>query len=391
MVPMNSRPASVVFLDLAGFSHEPDPVQVEIANGFRGALQTALQESWGRELARGDLSAFLVLPTGDGAAVVLFSAPPAHPSCEFSAIWLGARMLTWAIAKRVGLRCGVNWGVLDGVQDVYGLPNVCGAAINVAQRVMDGANPGQLLVTEPFLQRLNPREGVGRGDLQFRIGGEVHELLVKHRHKIPVRSIAGDVVIGGTPVPFGMDAAPEDKWHLQVEPTILHVDERGRPRYKRPPVRLLLEHNDICFVGATNGQLADMVREAVGERPEKRWGAISVLFLSDDKLTWLADTVAGAQAKRAESARAREELAALLPSCCDKFGFFHFEKPFFFGSFWDWNRPGGRIHVSPYVWGADVRQCPGLDFVWLTAKPTAAYEAYRQGLDSLLREATPIA
>jgi hypothetical protein len=38
---------------------------------------------------------------------------------------------------------------------------------------------------------------------------------------------------------------------------------------------------------------------------------------------------------------------------------------YFGGSFFDWQRKGGRIHLSPYVWGVPATNCPGYDMAWL--------------------------
>jgi hypothetical protein len=42
---------------------------------------------------------------------------------------------------------------------------------------------------------------------------------------------------------------------------------------------------------------------------------------------------------------------------------------------------------SEYVWGLNVRQCPGLDYKWVMHKPTQASQDYRRGLEQLRGEA----
>ena len=59
------------------------------------------------------------------------------------------------------------------------------------------------------------------------------------------------------------------------------------------------------------------------------------------------------------------------------------EAPYFGGSFVDWNRPGGQIHVSPYLWGVPARECPGFDLQWLGGAPSIVYATYQRALDNL--------
>jgi hypothetical protein len=88
----------------------------------------------------------------------------------------------------------------------------------------------------------------------------------------------------------------------------------------------------------------------------------------------------------ASKRKARDELDGLLRNRAREIAFREYRFPFFFGSFLDWEAPGGRIHVSPYVWGLNVRECPGLDYKWVMHKPTQAYQHYRRGLEQLCTE-----
>ena len=53
------------------------------------------------------------------------------------------------------------------------------------------------------------------------------------------------------------------------------------------------------------------------------------------------------------------------------------------GSYVDWERRGGRIHVCPYVWGAEARRSSAFDFVWEGDTPPPPYQAYLEGLERL--------
>jgi hypothetical protein len=82
-------------------------------------------------------------------------------------------------------------------------------------------------------------------------------------------------------------------------------------------------------------------------------------------------------------AQALAALAPLLRDCADEWALYEYDQPFLFASYWSADAPGGRIHVSPQVWGQDRRRCPGIDYVWQSSLPGAAYQTYWRGLTSL--------
>src|SRR5206468_6388702 len=79
----------------------------------------------------------------DGAAVTFMGDPE---DALFSA--LAVRNM----AAEVPVRLGVNLGPVRLVKDLNGQMNIIGDGINVAQRVMSFADPGQLLVSRSFYE-----------------------------------------------------------------------------------------------------------------------------------------------------------------------------------------------------------------------------------------------
>jgi hypothetical protein len=65
---------------------------------------------------------------------------------------LFASMAMRDMAASVGVRMGVNLGPVRLVKDLNGQMNIIGDGINVAQRVMSFAGPGQLLVSRSFYE-----------------------------------------------------------------------------------------------------------------------------------------------------------------------------------------------------------------------------------------------
>ncbi len=131
---------SVVFLDIAEYSKKPVTVQLQIKQRCNELLAAALEPIASRDR--------VVLDTGDGAAITFLGDPE---DALFVAMSLRSAVLG---APGVGLtlRIGVNLGPVRLVRDLNGQMNIIGDGINVAQRVMAFAEPGQLLVSRSFYE-----------------------------------------------------------------------------------------------------------------------------------------------------------------------------------------------------------------------------------------------
>jgi TolB-like protein/class 3 adenylate cyclase/Tfp pilus assembly protein PilF len=82
------------------------------------------------------------VPTGDGMALIFFRSPEEPARC---AIEISEALKTH---PDIQLRMGVHSGPINQVTDVNDRLNVAGAGINVAQRVMDCADAGHILLTK---------------------------------------------------------------------------------------------------------------------------------------------------------------------------------------------------------------------------------------------------
>ena len=126
---------SVLFLDIVEYSKKPVAEQLELKQAFNRALSTALEQVPQRDR--------IILDTGDGAAVTFMGDPE---DALFSA--LAVRNM----AAEVPVRLGVNLGPVRLVKDLNSQMNIIGDGINVAQRIMSFADPGQLLVSRSFYE-----------------------------------------------------------------------------------------------------------------------------------------------------------------------------------------------------------------------------------------------
>jgi class 3 adenylate cyclase len=126
---------SVLFLDIVEYSKKPVAEQLQLKQAFNAALERALEEVAPRDR--------IILDTGDGAAVTFLGDPE-------DALFASISMRDAAAA--LGVRSGVNLGPVRLVKDLNGQVNIIGDGINVSQRVMTFARPGQLLVSRSFYE-----------------------------------------------------------------------------------------------------------------------------------------------------------------------------------------------------------------------------------------------
>jgi class 3 adenylate cyclase len=126
---------SVLFLDIVEYSKKPVSDQLQLKQEFNRVLTRSLEQVPPRDR--------IILDTGDGAAVTFMGDPEDA---------LFASMAMRDSAGAVPARLGVNLGPVRLVKDLNGQMNIIGDGINVAQRVMSFARPGQLLVSRSFYE-----------------------------------------------------------------------------------------------------------------------------------------------------------------------------------------------------------------------------------------------
>jgi hypothetical protein len=131
--------ATVVFIDIVGYSERLVTQQVELKTRLNGLVASVLEHV--------PVSDRMILDTGDGAALCFLGDPE---DALFAASNL--RASTVAIGPELALRIGINLGPLRIVKDVNGQPNMLGDGINVAQRVMSFAEPNQILVSRSYYE-----------------------------------------------------------------------------------------------------------------------------------------------------------------------------------------------------------------------------------------------
>jgi TolB-like protein/Flp pilus assembly protein TadD/class 3 adenylate cyclase len=135
--------AHVLFTDIVGYSKLPINQQrafVERLNEIvRGTDEFQAAEKAGR---------LITIPTGDGITLVFYDNPETPAECALE--------ISRALKKdpELQLRMGIHSGPVSGVIDAAGKPNVAGAGINIAQRVMDCGDAGHILLSKHVAEDL---------------------------------------------------------------------------------------------------------------------------------------------------------------------------------------------------------------------------------------------
>ncbi len=137
---------SVVFIDLVGYSKKPVTEQIRLKTSLTSNLSEAIKDI--------PVNDRIILDTGDGAAISFLGDPE---DALFVTLSLREKMIADAAATTVvegsgddAVRMGINLGPVKLVKDINGHPNIIGDGINVAQRIMSFARPGQIVVSRSY-------------------------------------------------------------------------------------------------------------------------------------------------------------------------------------------------------------------------------------------------
>src|SRR4051812_19858293 len=134
--PVELAIGHVLFIDIVGYSKlltsEQRERQQELNRIVRETEHFRAAEAAGK-LVR--------VPTGDGMVLAFFTSPDAPLRCAV-AISRAVRG-----TKQLPLRMGIHSGPVDPVEDVNDKPNLAGAGVNIAQRVMNCGDAGHILLS----------------------------------------------------------------------------------------------------------------------------------------------------------------------------------------------------------------------------------------------------
>jgi TolB-like protein/class 3 adenylate cyclase/tetratricopeptide (TPR) repeat protein len=135
--------AHVLFMDVVGYSKlltsEQTALLAELNQLVRATPHFRTAEAAGK---------LIRIPVGDGMALVFFTSPEAPVQCALE--------ICKALQEHshIHLRMGIHSGPVDPVTDVNDRSNVAGAGMNIAQRVMDCADAGHILLSKRVAEDL---------------------------------------------------------------------------------------------------------------------------------------------------------------------------------------------------------------------------------------------
>ena len=135
--------AHVLFVDIVAYSKLPVDMQRRAIRNLQNAITGT--SDYGRFHQRDQL---IILPTGDGAALVFFRDVEAPLRCSLE---LAARLQG---EGQVPVRMGIHTGPVYRIADINANRNVAGGGINMAQRVMDVGDAGHILVSKIVAEML---------------------------------------------------------------------------------------------------------------------------------------------------------------------------------------------------------------------------------------------
>jgi len=139
--------AHVLFVDIVGYSK----VSINEQRAVIDELNEVVRAS--EQFQKAEVEARLIkIPTGDGMALVFYKSPEEPVKCALEI------SRTLKEHPRLQLRMGVHSGPVSGVIDVNGHPNLAGAGLNMAQRVMSCGDAGHILLSKRVAEDLQEYE-----------------------------------------------------------------------------------------------------------------------------------------------------------------------------------------------------------------------------------------
>lgn len=133
----------VLFIDVVGYSKRLVNEQTALVQRLNRLVRAT--EQFRKADAAGKL---ITIPTGDGMALVFFTAPDAPVRCAIEINKADQE------DPKIELRMGIHSGPVDRVADVNERTNVAGAGINTAQRVMSCGDSGHILLSQRVAEDL---------------------------------------------------------------------------------------------------------------------------------------------------------------------------------------------------------------------------------------------
>lgn len=129
---------TIMFLDLVAYSKRTVDQQVTLKTQFNELVSKAIDGV--------EPSSRIMLDTGDGAAICFLG----DPEEALDSARLLRELLRQTYSDKLSLRVGLHLGPVRLLKDLNDRMNVVGDGINVAQRIMDFSDAGQIMVSRAY-------------------------------------------------------------------------------------------------------------------------------------------------------------------------------------------------------------------------------------------------
>ncbi|PYL28851.1 MAG: hypothetical protein DMF45_07830 [Verrucomicrobia bacterium] len=248
----------VLFMDVVGYSKllidDQRELQEQLSEIVRGTNCFRSAEAAGR---------LIRLPVGDGMALVFFHSPEAPVQC---AIEISNALKNY---PNIQLRMGIHSGPVNQVRDVNDRTNIAGAGINIAQRVMDCADAGHILLSKRVAEDLaHSREW--QPYLH-----DLGECAVKHGVNVSVVNLYTHEA--------GNPDVPEKLRRAQEERTARAAASRPPPMLRRRNVVIVAAILFAALVGLFLYERRPFLSSAGEPIPEKSIAVLPFTNISDNK------------------------------------------------------------------------------------------------------------
>ena len=377
---------TVIFIDIVEFSKKPTWLQSKIIKDFNDAIHKALTLLKLNDLSSPSIAGF---PTGDGLALS-FSHSDVKQLNQDDLLAFLYIIKHWGglyddeFDGKIEFRMGVHFGGVEVIQDFNGSPNFVGDTMNYCQRIMDAADPQQVLISDAAAKHyfgFNYRKSisirnpeVNEATIEFEISRQIQVIA---KHKMPLTLHVLKLV--GT-ADWWQNCEPTAKNLMTVQLTPLPKDITG------DFAQQLHNARHIALVQLTGVRLLSMLKSheiILKESLLKFW-----VFMPnpEDVTIWDYDSHRTSHQNIEEWKTYLQSIQSEYPHADIRLGLFK-SAPYYAASYLDWEYEGGVIHVSPYIWGVGVSHCPGYDSQWLGENPPPVYAAYMKGINWLRQNA----
>jgi TolB-like protein/class 3 adenylate cyclase/Tfp pilus assembly protein PilF len=253
--------AHVLFIDIVAYSRMATDDQRAAIDELNQIVQSTDEYRQAQSENR-----LLKLATGDGVALIFYHSPEDPVECALE--------ISRAIKEQrsnLRVRMGVHSGPVSGVVDVNGRTNVAGAGINMAQRVMDCADAGHILLSKRVAEDLEQFKH-WRPHLH-----QLGECEVKHGEKIEIVNLF-TTELGNSDRPQRLTRPLEKTERLPVS------IEHPKPRNSLPIIGAVVVIAALAIGGFFAWQHQKPKASAVGPAvPEKSVAVLPFENLSEEK------------------------------------------------------------------------------------------------------------